>query len=192
MLLDFRKQNADFAGNRYRVRVESKSMRVHAFEIDVDKQNGYFHAVYRGISQQPPSADGLVLLSDLTGSRDDVVLILEIKDTLDYGARAARQILATIQHFCHCSAQSDLPYDGQRLHHDALSQPDLQLDTQHYVVGLYIGGPAQYPRRVRIQQMSQEVCGKRVYLWMYESRRPVIEVSAESLFDELKVRFGIS
>jgi len=192
MLLNFCKQNADFAGNRYHVRVKNETMRVRAFEIDVDNEDGYFHQVYEGMPQQPRSADGLVLLSDPTGSRDDVVLILEIKDTLDHGARAARQILATIEHFCHCSAQSDLPYDGQRLHHDALSQPDLQLDAQHYVVGLYVGGPAQYPRRVRIQQMSQEVCGKKVYLWMHESRRPVIEVSAESLVDELRNRFGIS
>ncbi|RME12215.1 MAG: hypothetical protein D6802_04825 [Ardenticatenia bacterium] len=192
MLLHFRKQSADFAGNRYRVRVESTTVNVHAFEIDVDKQGGYFQVVYQGMSQQPPSADGLVVISDPTGRIGDVVLILEIKDTLDHGARASRQILTTIEHFCRCSTHAHLPYDGQRLHQEALSQPELRLDARHHVVGLYVGGPAQYPRRVRIQQMSQDVCGKSIYLWMHESRRPVIEVSAEALLDELKERFGIS
>ncbi len=189
MLQGFSKQEASFSGdeNQYIVKVvSSQRYMIHAFEIDVAR-NGYFAVVYQELSTQPSSADGLVVARGLQDDVEDLVLVIEIKNTLEHVGRAARQLRTTIEHFCRCSQQSNVPDDGERHH----QRTTLRLSPRHRVIGVYIGGPTNNSRKARVRNDKVTMCEKDVYLFPYETRKRALVLRIDDLYDECKQRFGI-
>lgn len=161
---------------------------IAAFEIDVMVPGSYFGTLYGGLSERPPSADGLLLTRHRSG-RIEAVVILEVKARAEHISRAAAQLRETAKHFCIGTQDPQLSDDGDRHHRWARHRNLPVSQKDHFVIGVFLSQLVS--RKVRTEEVVPLHPHKNLYLLALDTRAPALSYTMREIWEECVRRFGL-